>query len=80
MSAVKCFLCEASLFTLGKKGWVNHFFLTPSFIVGVVSKRRLQKQLALNFMVSGVKIANFGASRFTQAFAKSLGHDPSESI
>ena len=29
-----------------------------------------QKQLALNFMVPGVKIANFGASRFTQAFAK----------
>ena len=25
-----------------------------------------QKQLALNFMVPGVKIANFGASRFTQ--------------
>ena len=72
MSAVKWFLCEASLFTLGKKCWVNHFSLTPGFIVGTVGIKmeKKQKQLALNFMVPGVKIANFGASRFTQAFAK----------
>ena len=59
-------------FHFGKKMLGQPLFFNPWFYcwtVGIKMEKK-QKQLALNFMVPGVKIANFGASRFTQAFAK----------